>query len=336
MNLETRIQAFATLGNELKALTPEQIQELSFRAGNNNPWFDERNVTSALNGIIRQLDKQYLQEWLFVYELDKISPKRIGVVMAGTIPLAGFPDFMSVLLTGHYLFARFSNEDTFLMNMLAERLIRIEPAFASRIHFVNILKDVEAVIISSNNETARNLEKYFSKKPHLVRRIQNSLGILTGKETPEEFKELGNDIFQYYGLSSRSVSKVLVPEGYVFNTFFEAIESFSYMLDHHRYQNNYDYNKSLLLVNRVPHFDNGFLLVTPSQEYISPISVLFYQEYKNPDDLKEIISASQVKTQCLVSADGWYEHSIAFGQTQNPALWDYANDIDTIGFLAGL
>jgi len=336
MNLKTRIQAFATLGNELKALTPEQIQELAFRAGSNNPWFDKRNVTSALNGIISQLDYKYLQEWLFVYDLEEIYPKRIGVVMSGTIPMAGFSDFLSVLVSGHYLYARLSTEDTFLMNMLAQCLIRIEPQFAFRIYFVNILKDVEAVIATSNNEMARNLQKYFSKKPYIIREVQNSLGILTGKETPDELAKLGTDIFQYYGLSTRSVSKLLVPAGYVFNTFFEAIESFSYMLDHHRYQNNYDYNKSLLLVNRVYHFDNNFLLVTPSQEYISPISVLFYQEYKNPEELKELVISSQRKTQCLVSADGWYGHSIAFGQTQNPALWDYANGVDTIGFLASL
>jgi len=335
MNLKHRIQAFATLGDKLKALTPEQIQELAFRAGSSNPWFDERNVISALNGIIRQLDKQYLQEWLFVYDLDKISPKKIGVVMAGNLPMAGFPDFLSVLVSGHYLYAKLSNEDTFLMKMLAERLIEIEPRFASFIFFVPLLKNVEALIATSNNETARNLEMYFSKKPHLIRKAQNSLGILTGKETPAELKRLGNDIFGYYGLSTRSVSKVLVPAGYIFNTFFETIETFSYMLDHHRYQNNYDYNKSLLLVNQVSHLDNGFLLVTPSEEYISPISVLFYREYKNPQELKNIVMASQNKTQCLVSADGWYEHSIAFGQTQNPALWDYAEGIDTMAFLAG-
>jgi len=336
MNLQHRIQAFASLGNDLKALTPEQIQELALRAGNANPWFDKQNVTSALNGIISQLDKQYLQEWLFVYDLDKISVKKVGVVMAGNKPLAGFPDFLSVLITGHLLYAKLSSEDTFLMKMLAQRLIELEPQFAARIHFVPVLKDVDAVIATSNDQTALNLERYFSNKPHLIRKTRHGLGILTGEETPAQLKNLGQDILSYYGLSSRSVSKVLVPTGYIFNSFFEAIEPYHNILDHHRYQNNYDYNKSLLLVNLAPHFDNGFLLITPDEGFTSPISVLFYQEYSSPTALKEIIEANQEKIQCLVSADGWYEKSIAFGQTQYPALWDYAAGVDTIAFLAGL
>lgn len=336
MNLETRLQAFVKLGQDLSTITSEQVQELAYKAGNDNPWFDERNVSSALNGIIKQLDKENLQEWLFVYDLENITPKKIGVMMAGNIPFAGFTDFLCILITGHYLHAKLNKEDSFLMQLLAQRLIQIEPEFATRIQFVPLLKAVDALIASGNDNTVRNLEQYFSNKPYIIRRTRTSLGILTGKETTEELKALGNDIFVYYGLSSRNVAKVLVPAGYVFNHFFETNESFHTILDHHRYQNNYDYNKSLLLVNRVPHFDNGFLLVTPSEQFISPISVLFYQEYQNPEDLNKLIAANQEETHNLVAADGWYNKSVPFGQAHYPAVWDNTDGVDTIEFLAAL
>lgn len=336
MTLPERIQAFASLGTELKALKPAEIQELTARAGSANPWFDAQNVTNALNGITYLLDKQNLQDWLFVYNMDKISSKKIGVVMAGNIPMVGFHDFLSVLISGHTLYAKLSSEDTFLMKMLAQRLIQIEPRFATSIYFVEILKEADAVIATGSDNTARYFEYYFAKKPHIIRKNRTSLGILTGKETPAELKALGRDIFQYFGLGCRNVSKVLVPTGYTFDQFFQAIEFFQYIPAHHKYHNNYDYNKSILLVNRTPHFDNGFVLVTESEQMVSPISVLFYQQYADRNDLKAHITANQDKIQCVVSAESWFEHSLDFGQAQCPAVWDYADGVDTIAFLANL
>ncbi|MGV3588038.1 MAG: acyl-CoA reductase [Adhaeribacter sp.] len=336
MTLPERITAFVSLGEELKNLNPAQKQEIIFRAGNANSWFDVNNVTNALNGIIYLLDKENLQDWLFVYNLENITPKKVGVIMAGNIPMVGFHDFLSVLISGHHLYAKLSSEDNYLMKMLAERLINIEPRFADRIYFVELLKEADAVIATGSDNTARYFEYYFSKKPHIIRKNRTSLGILTGNETTADFRALAEDIFSYYGLGCRNVSKVLVPESYSFTPFYDAIAPFKYILDHNKYQNNYDYNKSILLVNRAEHFDNGFLLLTPSEQLVSPISVLFYQTYANADDLKNQLEAVKDKMQVVVSADGWYENSIAFGQAQCPAVWDYADGVDTLAFLSKL
>ncbi|GEO05833.1 acyl-CoA reductase [Adhaeribacter aerolatus] len=336
MTLPERIAAFVSLGEELKNLTPEQKLQIRERAGNGNPWFDERNITNAFNGIIYLLDKENLEDWLFVYDLENITPKNVGVIMAGNIPMVGFHDFLTVLISGHYLYAKLSSEDTFLMKMLAERLVKIEPRFAERIQFVALLKEADAIIATGSDNTARYFEYYFSKKPHIIRKNRTSLGILSGNETPEDFRALGEDIFTYYGLGCRNVSKLLVPENYSFTGFYEAIEPFKYILDHNKYQNNYDYNKSILLVNRAPHLDNGFLLLSESDQLVSPISVLFYGTYANADDLKNQLVAVKDKTQAVVSVGAWYPNSIAFGQAQCPAVWDYADGVDTLAFLSKL
>ena len=336
MTLPERIAAFVALGEELKKLTPEQKHEIASRAGNANPWFDERNVTNALNGIIYLLDKENLEDWLFAYDFSHINPQKVGVIMAGNIPMVGFHDFLTVLISGHELYAKLSSEDTFLMKMLADHLIRIEPRFDKNIHFVELLKEVDAVIATGSDNTARYFEFYFARKPHIIRKNRTSLGILTGSETTADFQALGEDIFRYYGLGCRNVSKLLVPENYAFKSFFEAIEPFHYILDHHKYQNNYDYNKSILLVNGSPHLDNGFLLLSQSDQLVSPISVLFYQTYTDAADLGNQLKNIKDKTQALVSADGWYPNSIAFGQAQCPAVWDYADGVDTLAFLISL
>ncbi len=334
MTLPERIAAFISLGETLNNLTPAEKQDLAYRAANENAWFDAQNVTNALNGIIYLLDKQNLEDWLFVYDLNNISAKKVGVVMAGNIPMVGFHDFLAVLLAGHQIYAKLSSTDTYLMKYIAQKLITVESRFIDYIYFAETLKDVDAIIATGSDNTARYFEYYFAKKPHIIRRNRSSLGILTGHETTEELAALGQDIFYYYGLGCRNVSKVLVPEGYNFIPFFEAIESYNYIASHHKYRNNYDYNKSILLVNQTSHLDNGFLLVTPSAQLVSPISVLFYETYTDLADLNLKRAALKDKLQCVVSAGGLLDKSIPFGEAQCPAVWDYADGVDTLAFLS--
>jgi hypothetical protein len=336
MTLPERLAAFVSLGEKLKNLDPDQQQDLFFRARNSNSWFDERNVSNALNGIIYLLDKQNLEDWVFVYQLEPESPKNIGVVMAGNIPLVGFHDYLCVLISGHHLHAKLSSEDSVLIKLITKYLLEIEPRFAERIHFVNLLKTADAVIATGSDNTARYFEYYFGQKPHIIRRNRTSLGLIAGTETTEDFQGLGEDIFRYYGLGCRNVSKLYVPAGYSFTPFYNAIEEFKYILDHNKYQNNYDYNKSILLVNRSPHLDNGFLLLSENENLVSPISVLFYQRYNSPMHLKLLLEQVKDKTQAIVSASGWFPGSLTFGQAQQPAVWDYADGVDTLAFLSAL
>jgi hypothetical protein len=336
MTLENRIEAFVKLGKQLQDMTPEDRQALAFVAKAKNPWFDEGNVSAALQGIITMLNEQYLREWLYPYHLKQVTPKKVGVVMAGNIPMVGFHDFLSVLLSGHFLLAKLSSDDDVLMRRLASMLVGIEPAFANRFEFVDMLKESDAIIATGSDNTARYFEYYFAKRPHIIRKNRTSIGVLTGHEEEEDLRALGNDIFQYYGLGCRNVSKVYVPEGYTFDKLYEANEHHKTIIEHHKYHNNYDYNKSILLVNRVPHFDNGFLLVQESEQLVSPISVLFYETFTSLPDLRHKLAAVKEKTQCVVSAHGWLEGSIPFGEAQCPMPWDYADGVDTMAFLQKL
>jgi hypothetical protein len=336
MTLENRIEAFVKLGKQLQDLTPEERKALSFIAQAKNPWFDEENVSAALQGVTTMLDEQYLREWLYPYHLKQVTPKKVGVVMAGNIPMVGFHDFLSVLLSGHFLLAKLSSDDDVLMRRLSNMLVAIEPAFANQFEFVDMLKEADAIIATGSDNTARYFEYYFAKRPHIIRKNRTSIGVITGHEEEEDLRNLGNDIFQYYGLGCRNVSKVYVPEGYTFDKLYEANEQHKGILEHHKYHNNYDYNKSILLVNRVPHFDNGFLLVQQSEQLVSPISVLFYETFTSLPDLRHKLTAVKEKTQCIVSAHGWLEGSVPFGEAQCPMPWDYADGIDTMAFLQKL
>ena len=336
MTLENRIQAFAALGRQLLALTPDQQDELAQQARRQNAWFDAPNVRHALRGVAALLDEVRLRAWLATYDLTPRRPQKIGVVMAGNIPLVGFHDLLTVLLSGHYLYAKLSSEDTFLPKWLVQQLLHIEPGFRDFVRFVDLLKDVDAVIATGSDNTARYFEYYFAKKPHIIRRNRSSVAVLTGFESTAELTALGADVFQYYGLGCRNVAKIFVPEGYAFDLLFEAMEPYKRVLDHHKYANNYDYNKSILLINQTPHYDNGFLLLTESRQLVSPISVVFTETYADQEQLKQRLSEVNDKVQCVVSALGWYEGSVPFGEAQRPLVHQYADNVDTLAFLTHL
>lgn len=338
-NYTKHITPFVELGKMLKT---NGVEDIAFRAYSQNHWFTPEFVTHALNALADEyLSEEKLRAWVSRYPLQSAHsdfiPQKIGVVMAGNIPAVGFHDLLSVLVSGHHLLAKLSNDDRILMMYLIEKLIEIEPELAQRITIAERLNAADAYIATGSDNTARYFEYYFSKKPHLIRRNRTSAGILTGEESNDELVALGRDVFQYFGLGCRNVSKVFVPSGYDFSGFYEAIESqMDVFRNHHKYFNNYEYNKSVYLVNREPHLDNGFLILRQTDSLVSPISVLFFDYYEDADDLSSKLEAHAEKIQCIVSKDGFYPGSLSLGAAQQPTLLDYADGVDTMAFLTGL
>lgn len=331
MLLIDRIKSFETLGNRLKNLSEEELEGLCVGARNENAWFVEENVKLALDGIALFLNGSKLENWLSAYPLGDITPKKVGVVAAGNIPLVGFHDVMCVLLSGHQLMIKMSSKDNVLMRFVLNELFEIAPDFKSQVTFVERLNEASAFIATGSDNTARYFEYYFKNKPHVIRKNRTSVAVLTGKESPEDFENLGHDIFQYYGLGCRNVSKLFVPKGYDFTPLLDALQPFEPVIHHHKYRNNYDYNKSIYLVNREPFLDTEYLLVRESEDLVSPISVLYYQEYEDERELKSVLKEYEDKIQCVVGTN-----HIPFGQAQRPEVSDYADGVDTMAFLTGL
>ncbi|MBD2767807.1 acyl-CoA reductase [Hymenobacter sp. BT664] len=336
MNHSERLAAFVALGQRLTTISPDELTRLAARARSQNGWFDEPNVQAAVTGIAHLLAEEPLRHWAARYPPEPTTVRQVGVVMAGNIPLVGFHDLLCVLLSGHKLLAKLSADDTVSMTWVIEELTRLEPRFADFIQVLPRLNAADAFIATGSDNTARYFEFYFGKKPHLIRRNRTSVAVLTGQETPGELARLGPDIFQYYGLGCRNVSKLFVPTGYDFVPLLDALQTCEGVLNHHKYNNNYDYNKSILLVNGEPHFDNGFLLVRPSTALVSPISMVFYAEYASEIELVDQLTDIAAQTQCVVSAGGRFAGSQPFGRAQSPAVDEYADRVDTMAFLAQL
>ena len=338
MILKERLNAFITLGEQLQKLEKSHLNNLYQNAQAHNSWFSEREVKASLNGLISYLEEKNLRNWIAEYKIsDNQTPKKVGVIMAGNIPMVGIHDFITVLLSGNILLAKLSSQDPFLIKEIARMLVEIAPKFSKQIEFVEQMKEIDAIIATGSNNTARYFEHYFSKYPNVIRKNRSSCAVLKGDETVEILKKLSDDILQYYGLGCRNVSKVFIPKDFKKEFLMEALEESSKAaLQNHKYANNYDYNKSIYLLNQVPHLDNGFLMLTESEVLVSPISVLYYEYYENETELNEKLKEVQNEIQCIVSHNAWWENSVDFGKAQCPTISDYADNVDTMDFLLEL
>jgi len=340
---EANIKNSAVLYNDLASLSLtasrvffEDFQNLIQLTQSHNGWYTPENVCFAIQSWATALTEENLDKWIINYHFKESTPKNIGLILAGNIPLVGFHDFLSVLVSGHNVLVKTSSNDQFLLPFLAKYIIAIEPEFANKITFVEgKLENFDAVIATGSNNTARYFDYYFRDKPSIIRKNRNSVAVLNGKETKKQLEALGEDIFRYFGLGCRNVSKLFVPKGYSFNDFFEAIFKYQNIIHYEKYANNYDYNKAVFLMSNFKLLDNGFLTIKEDNSYTSPISSVFYEYYDSIEDLQIRLQSESEQIQCVVS-NNLVENSIDFGQTQRPNLWDYADNVDTISFLIAL
>lgn len=339
MQYKKHIITFSQLGDYLlDESNTDSLLSLYSATRNENAWFTNDNVKLALDNIAKNyLNKNSLENFAQKYNLiDNLSPKKVGVVMAGNIPAVGFHDLLCVVLTGNISLLKLSSSDSTVMRFLINKLFEFDPSLKDFIKIAERLNDCEALIATGSDNTAKHFEYYFASKPRIIRKNRTSVAIFDGSENRIELANLGNDIFQYFGLGCRNVSKFYVPQNYVFDTFFESIEYWSTIQLHHKYNNNYDYNKSIYLVNRVAHLDNGFLLLKEDDALVSPISACFYEIYENEAHLKALIDENADKIQCIVSKENKFEGSYVFGEAQTPKLQDFADGVDTMEFLLKL
>ncbi len=331
MNLQQRIDLFAGLGNYLKK-NPSGWEEAKRKAAAANNWFTEAFIQIAADNIInRFLQKELLSEWVSRYPSIGSGPSRkIGLVMAGNIPLVGFHDLLAVIMCGHRLTAKLSSKDDVLMRFITDTLFEMAPELSKEIEITDNLKGCDAYIATGSNQSARYFDYYFAKYPHIIRSNKTSAAILTGKETTEELALLADDIHLFFGLGCRNVTKVFVPENYDFIPLLQSFDRYAYLREMHKYANNYDYQLSILLLNKQHYMTNGTTLVTQHDSLFSPIGVLYYDYYANKEELSSELTQNP-GLQCLVG-----HGFVPFGEAQKPGLTAYADGVDTMQFLTEL
>jgi len=312
----------------------EDFKNLIENQVNHNGWFVLSEICFSLQSWSEALSQENFDFWLSAYDFTKKNQsKTIGLVLAGNIPLVGFHDFLCVLICGDKALIKTSSSDKQLLPFLTKYLIKINPELQNKIEFTQEkLTNFDAVIATGSNNTARYFEYYFRNKPSIIRKNRNSVAVLTGEETEKDLFDLGKDIFTYFGLGCRNVSKLYVPENYNFDLFFQAIYGYRGIIENHKYNNNYNYNKAIFLMSNYSILDNGFLILKEDISYSSPISVIFYEYYSDLQEIKAEINQNSEQVQCVVS-NKIIENSVDFGQTQHPKLWDYADNVDIIEFL---
>ena len=349
MLLSKRIDAFVKLGEFLSQFSTKKtikkdsilFNDLFFeafemqikRAKEFNGWFNQENVLFSIENWSKALRKKNINTWLSSYDLKEKPQKEVAIIMAGNIPLVGFHDFLCVLMSGHKVLVKLSSNDKYFIPLIAKYLEYIEPEFKGSIAFTEAkLENFDAVIATGSDNTSRYFEYYFGKHPHIIRKNRNTIAVLSGNESEVALEKMTDDIFRYFGLGCRSVSKVFIPKGYDLDKIFKASFIHKDIINYERYANNYEYNKAVYLMSLFDIRENGFLMLKEDSSYSSPISSLFYEYYEDLQDLKKRLAKDIDKIQCITS-DIQELNGIPLGETQNPQLWDYADKVDTLKFL---
>ncbi|MBS1610417.1 MAG: acyl-CoA reductase [Bacteroidetes bacterium] len=332
MNLQHRIDLLVQLGSYILS-DQESWKQAKDIAGRKNSWFIPSFIDLATKKIAEQfLNREILNDWVNKYNIpqENLNPKNVGVIMAGNIPLAGFHDFLCVFITGNKITSKLSSKDEILLEHLATKLIEWEPSLQSDIIFADMLKGCDAYIATGSNNTSRYFEFYFGKYPNIIRRNRTSVAILNGKESKEDFDKLADDVYLYFGLGCRNVTKLFIPAGYDFVPLLNAFNKYNYLAENHKYKNNYDYNLALLILNKQLYMSNESILLTEDKSIFSPISRLNYEYYTSKETAEKELSGNN-DLQCIVGSG-----HIAFGQAQYPSINDFADGVNTIEFLLHL
>ena len=341
MDIMERKQAFIALGKSIAGLLENMGSEsgIDFKqrmsgAQQKNQWFTPASIVQSFTAISSWLKPEPLNNWLQQYSQKlngNTTAKEIGVIMAGNIPMVGFHDLLCVLISGNSIQAKCASDDAVLLPFVCELLQQIEPKFKSLIRFTERLDKPEAVIATGGNNSARYFEYYFGKKPHIIRKNRNGVAVLNGTESKAELENLGDDIFNYFGLGCRNVSKLYVPENYDFSAFFKAMERHAVVMQHNKYMNNYDYHNTLFLLNGEKFLTNNYLIIRENNIIATPVSVVHYEFYQDHHKLLQILQDEKEKIQCIIG-----KGFIPFGKSQSPSLNDYADRIDVMQFLIDL
>ena len=344
MNLETRKEAFVKCGlfikrhfngnwEENEKSLHEGLNQLIATALTYNGWFIKDFVEKSIQNIASMLEEKSLSDFCKNIPEPK-QPKTVAIIMAGNIPMVGFHDLMCVLLSGHKALIKLSSDDNVLLPFFIKLLAHYQPGIAENIKFSQAkLADFDAVIATGSNNTASYFKYYFGKYPHIIRKNRTSVAVITGKESVEDLKKLGDDIFTYFGLGCRNVSKLLVPKGYVLDPIFEAGFDYKFVVDNKKYGNNYDYNRAVYILNLEKFLDNNFLIIKEDKGLFSPVSVLLYQEFESEKEIKQYLSDNKEDLQCIVGNGPGY---VPFGYSQQPVISEYADGVDTLKFLVNL
>lgn len=332
IELSRYISAFLAKKNEDYDEDDTHFELLIKKSEIENPWFTVENQKFALRQWADLLTEQNINSWLKAYKISKIT-KRVGLILAGNIPLVGFHDVISVVLSNHIPVIKLSSKDRYMVPFLLKKWNEFSGGNV-QFEFVERLENFDAVIATGSNNTARYLEFYFKNHLNIIRKNRTSIAVLKGDETEDELKLLAEDIFRYFGLGCRNVTRLFIPHDYVIDRLFESFLDFQDIINHNKYANNYDYNRAVYLLNQEKFWDNNFVMLKEDDKLFSPLSVINFSRYSSLDEVKNFIAENEENIQCVVAKAELGMDSIALGEAQNPGLDTYADNVDTMKFLS--
>lgn len=310
-------------------------------AGRVNEWFTPGQIDRAVAAIgDRMLTPAALEKWLSRYRLPENGlAKRIGIVMAGNLPLVGLADLAAVIVTGNRAVVKPSSKDRPLMEYVVQTLQQHGAAVELSGELAK--GHPNAVIATGSDSTRRLFEQQYTDLPTLLRGNRQSIAVLTGQETDAEIQGLAEDLFAYWGMGCRSVTRLFVPAGYAIGKLAAPLQAYP-IEPHESYRNCYRYARAMAGMSGGAWTDGGFFVLrqvpSASTEAAPVLAEVLYSEYRSPEEVNAWLHEQEHRLQCLTTSASWvvFPRTVGLGEAQRPGWTDYADGVDTLQFLLDL
>lgn len=291
-----------------------------------NPFFSPYMQKRAIEAVAAYyLDEDKLRHWLIAYKIDCDSPvsfedgSRCGIVAAGNIPAVAVSDIISAIVCSYRPVVKLSSKDPFLI-----------PTIFPEIEYVKNVDELygnaDVLLTMGSDNAAESLKQKFSCLPKIVRGSRYSAAVLTGKESEEDLEGLTEDMLLYYGLGCRNVTLLFVPHDFDFSRLSFHIGRFAERHLEKFYFDNLKRERAIAVLSEESFIDGGSILYKKmnSDMTLPPLASVWYLPYGCKEEIDKFITFNKNHIQKIF---------LNFGIAQEPALNDYSDGIDVVGFL---
>lgn len=312
---------FISLGKRLSGylcgeLRWDELDSAMRLSQEDNPFFTPYMQRRALEAICSSfLDEKALRQWSSSFD-SPLAGKRIGIVMAGNIPLVGFHDLLCVMATGAEPVIKLSSKDSHLMPVLFPEL-----DYCSAQELLS--SKIDALITMGGDSAKAFYSSRLPGIPKLIRSSRFSAAVLSGDETDGDLDALCDDISLYYGLGCRSVTYLLISQSFDIEALAKRLTTFSNRIVNKTAKAIFLKNRAIKMVENAPFIPAEPFVFMETDEFFLPIGTIGYRICSSQDEIDSFIDSNKGYIQKI------YRN---FGSAQRPSLDDYPDGEDTIKF----
>jgi len=250
------------------------------------PFWDLNNIAKAVELLVNLFTCE--QAAILANTIDSVekSEHSVGVIINENAPFEHFPIIYLASALYKNVIIKFISKSDKLYNPLINFFEENNLGLFENVNFAGLgLKECDKYFYLPSNKDNLALKSYLNHRDSIFQKYKTSALVIKGDESIETLRQIAPFVFNWFGRSQLSVHHVFVPKGYREENILDAFSEYYWVMDNNKYANNYDYHRSVFLVNSIHHLDNGFILLKNDDNCYAPTGIIYFSEYNNINDI---------------------------------------------------